>query len=266
MIPKILHLIWLSGSPYPALIRRCLRSWRRQLPDYEVRIWTQENFDTSGVRYVREAIEQRRWAFAADYIRLWALWNYGGIYLDSDVFVRKSLDPLLSADFFSAVEKGSGTYDNGALLDAEGKLRDPKTWEVPGFGLQAAVLGSVPGHPFLRHCLDYYENTPFILPDGTLSGQHLIAPSIFARMAADFGFRYRDQEQWLEAGMHVLPSSAIASSLRHVDSAALAVHCCNGNWNTWVKRSFRSKLYRKVFPLLLIRLDWLDRLFPNRLQ
>ena len=261
MIPKILHLIWLSGAPYPGLVRRCLRSWHRRFPDYEIKVWTQENFDISQVRYVREAVQCHRWASASDYIRLWALWNYGGIYLDSDVFIRKSFDSLLNDGFFSAVEKGSGVYDYSNLLDAEGNLLDTGTWNVPGFGLQAAVMGSVPGHPFVRKCMEWYEKEPFLLPDGSLSIQTLIAPNVFARIAVDYGFRYIDCEQSLAEGIHILPSSAIASSLRHVDPRCMAVHCCNGNWNTWVKRSLRSKIYRKLFPLLLARLDWHDRLF-----
>ena len=125
MIPKIIHLCWLGGDPYPGLIRRCLRSWERVLPDYEVKLWNRETFDVDSVPLVREAV---------------------GIYLDSDVYVRRSFDDLLSRDFFTAVER-----------------LGPDPAQV---GIQAAVLGSIPGHPFLKECMKYYEESPFFLRAG----------------------------------------------------------------------------------------------------
>ena len=246
MIPKIIHTVWLSGDHYPGLVRRCIRSWRRVLPDYELKVWTMHNFDIQSVQYVREAVSVRKWAPAADYIRLWALWNYGGLYLDSDVFLRRGFESLLDERFVTAIETSPGK---------------------PKVDIQAAVLASEPHHPFVRRCMAYFEKEPFILPDGSFANQKLIAPEIFAQIAsADFGLRNCDEEQRIggEAPMHVLPSRRIPSSLLHIPSDALAVHCCNGNWNTWVKRSFRSKMYRKAFPLLLARLDWCDRLSPKR--
>ena len=263
MIPKIIHMIWLSGDPYPALVRRCMRSWRRVLPDYELKIWTMDNFDTQSVRYVREAVSVRKWAFAADYIRLWALYNYGGVYMDSDVFVRRDFGKWMESDVFSAVEcsvKSIGRAEYEDYVDEQGRLRDESVINVPGIGIQAAVLASVKGHPFIRHCMDYYEREPFILPDGSYASRKLIAPSIFARMAYDFGFRYEDCEQHLDQGILILPSAAISSTMRGVPEQALAIHCCNGNWNTWVHRSLRQKLYRRAMPLLLLRIEWRERL------
>lgn len=260
MIPKIIHMIWLSGEPYPALVRRCLRSWRRVLPDYELMIWTMDNFDTQAVRYVREAVSVRKWAPASDYIRLWALYNYGGVYMDSDVFVRCDFGSWMESDVFSAVERSLQPIDIGQYVDEQGRLRDESVFNVPGIGIQAAVLASVKGHPFIRRCMDYFEREPYILPDGSYANRTFIAPGIFARIAYDFGFRYADREQHLDEGILILPSAAISSTLRSVAEQARAVHCCNGNWNLWVRRTLRQKLYRRSMPLLLLRIEWHDRL------
>ena len=243
MIPRIIHTVWLSGDPYPALVRRCMRSWKRVLPGYELKVWTMQNFETQSVQYVREAVGVRKWAPAADYIRLWALWNYGGIYMDSDVFLRPGFEALLDAEFVTSIEAAPGS---------------------PDIALQAAVLASVPHHPFVRRCMDYYENRPFILPDGSYDNQIAIAPTVFARMAEADGFRYEDCGQQLDGGMKILPSSTIASSLRRVPAESRAVHCCNGNWNIWVRRSFRQKLYRRSMPLQLALLDWRSRFCCKR--
>lgn len=105
MIPKKIHFCWMSGDPYPAKIKRCMKTWRRVMPDYEIKLWNAQNFDVEGAPdYVREAIRQRKWAFAADYIRMYALYHEGGIYLDSDVLVLKPFDDLLNHSFMSSLE------------------------------------------------------------------------------------------------------------------------------------------------------------------
>ena len=94
-IPKIIHWCWLSGEPVPEFLRECMASWKRRMPDYVLKCWTQENFDIHAVKWVKEAVEERKWAFAADYIRLYALHTDGGVYLDSEVEVIRPLDKLL---------------------------------------------------------------------------------------------------------------------------------------------------------------------------
>lgn len=92
MIPKVIHFCWLSNEPYPDLIKKCIESWKEKLPDYAIKKWDTTNFDVTSVPFVKEAYECKKWAFAADYIRLHALYTEGGIYLDSDVRVLKSFD------------------------------------------------------------------------------------------------------------------------------------------------------------------------------
>lgn len=104
MIPKVIHYCWLSGDPFPSNIKACMDSWKKVMPDYEWKVWNTENFDVNSVPYVREAFEKRKWAFAADYIRMYALYTEGGIYLDSDVKILKPFDDFLSYSFFSSLE------------------------------------------------------------------------------------------------------------------------------------------------------------------
>ena len=85
MIPKIIHYCWLSNDPYPAKIQHCINSWKKKLPGYEIKLWNLQNFPLEKSEWVKQAFEAKKYAFAADYIRCYALYTYGGIYLDSDV-------------------------------------------------------------------------------------------------------------------------------------------------------------------------------------
>ncbi|MEO6532845.1 MAG: glycosyltransferase, partial [Pseudolysinimonas sp.] len=104
MIPKKIHYCWLSGDPKPPEIQECIDSWQKVMPDYELICWDMDRFDVDSVPFVREAVSVRKWAFAADYIRLFAVQSEGGIYLDSDVLVKQRFDDYLAYDFFSSVE------------------------------------------------------------------------------------------------------------------------------------------------------------------
>ena len=140
MIPKIIHYCWLSGAPYPIEIERCISSWKAKLPDYEFILWDKNRFDIDSVLWVKQAYESKKYAFAADYIRLYALYNYGGIYLDTDVEVLKSFDTLLNRDYFIG-------------LDSQNCL-------------EAAIIGCVPKVSWLKKCLEYYDGRMFLRETG----------------------------------------------------------------------------------------------------
>ncbi|MGN0201364.1 MAG: glycosyltransferase family 32 protein [Candidatus Cryptobacteroides sp.] len=105
MIPKIIHFCWISGDEFPEQIRMCIDSWKRYLPDYEIVLWDYEKVQALNVRWCEEAIAARKYAFVADYVRFYALHNYGGIYLDSDVEVLKPFDDLLNLKYFVGKEQ-----------------------------------------------------------------------------------------------------------------------------------------------------------------
>ena len=96
MIPKIIHYCWFGRGEMPNLVKQCLASWHKYMPDWEYRLWNEDNFDiATAPAYVQEAYEARKFAFVSDYVRLWALEQYGGLYLDTDVEVFKPFDDLM---------------------------------------------------------------------------------------------------------------------------------------------------------------------------
>lgn len=142
MIPKIIHLCWMSGDPFPQKIQKCIDSWKKLLPDYEIWLWDPKRFDMSSSIWVKEAFEKKKYAFCADYIRMHALYHYGGIYLDSDVEVIRSFNDLLNLPYFLGFE--SKQY------------------------FEAAVIGTEKGNPFIGEILHYYKERHFIRKDGSL--------------------------------------------------------------------------------------------------
>lgn len=140
MIPKIIHFCWLSGDAYPEKIQRCIDSWKKYLPDYEIWLWDTNRFDINSSVWVKEAYENKKYAFCADYIRAFALYNYGGIYLDSDVEVIKSYDELLSLPYFLG-------------------------YESAGY-IEAATMGFEKGNVIIKEILDHYKDRHFVKNDG----------------------------------------------------------------------------------------------------
>ena len=103
-IPKIIHYCWLGGNPKPDSVLRCIDSWRKYCPDYEIREWNESNLDISMNEYTRQAYEAKAWGFVPDYLRLWIVYTHGGIYLDTDVQIIRSFDPLLKEKGFAGFE------------------------------------------------------------------------------------------------------------------------------------------------------------------
>lgn len=103
-IPKVIHYCWFGGNKKSSLIEKCIASWKHNCPSYEIKEWNETNFDISCCDYVKEAYQARKWAFVSDYARLWIVYHEGGIYLDTDVEIVKSLDNLLSYSLFLASE------------------------------------------------------------------------------------------------------------------------------------------------------------------
>ncbi len=257
MIPKKIHYCWLSGEEVPLQLQECMNSWRKVMPDYEIICWDKNKFEIESVPFVAEAFKVKKWAFASDYLRLHALYTEGGIYLDSDVIIQKSLNAFLDYDFFTAVEyhKEIVTKENSlSRIDDDGSIKDFfKKSGVPGIGLQAAIIGSVKNHPFLKTCLDFYEKKHFILPDGKFFNE-IIAPTILANIAENFGFKYKDVRQELGHKMIILPSDVFAGDISCVTDNSYAIHLCNGSWRT--KPTKKQIIQNKCIKLLksLIRL------------
>lgn len=134
IIPKVIHYCWFGGKRKPKLVRDCIKSWRKYLPEYEIVEWNETNSDLSH-SFVKEAYHLKKWAFVADYVRLKILYKNGGIYLDTDMMLLKSLDDFLSNEcFFGAEEKNI---------------------------ISCGVIGTTKHNYFIEKCLHSYENINF---------------------------------------------------------------------------------------------------------
>lgn len=108
MIPKIIHYCWFGNKPKPDFVKQCINSWKKYLPDYEIREWNDEDLKHCNNLYVQEAYKAKKYAFISDYFRLYALYNRGGIYFDTDNEIFKPFDEFLNLDFFSGYENWNG--------------------------------------------------------------------------------------------------------------------------------------------------------------
>ena len=104
MIPKVIHYCWFGGNPLPELAKICIDSWKKYLPDYEIKEWNETNFDLDSCEYIREAYNCKKWAFVSDYARFWILYNYGGLYFDTDVEILNPLDDIIKCGSFMGNE------------------------------------------------------------------------------------------------------------------------------------------------------------------
>ena len=154
VIPKVIHYCWFGGNPLPELALKCIASWKKFLPDYEIKEWNERNFDVYQAPYIAEAYKLKKYAHVSDYARFWILYHYGGIYFDTDVEVIRPLDAILAKGSFMGFECQEGTpYDN-----PNGNLN-------PGLGVAVP-----PGHPFFRTMLDFYNHHHFVKWNGRNSG------------------------------------------------------------------------------------------------
>lgn len=152
-IPKVIHYCWFGGNPLPPLAEKCIASWRKYLPDYEIKRWDESNFDVNIIPYTKQAYEAQKYAFVSDYARFWILYNYGGVYFDTDVEVIRSMDDIIAAGPFMGCEN---SYKAGAKPNELGVN--------PGLG-----LGVNPGLDLYKEILDLYDILQFIQHDGKLN-------------------------------------------------------------------------------------------------
>ena len=143
MIPKIIHYCWFGGHPLPASALKCIESWRKYCPDYEIKEWNETNYDVNKIGYISQAYQAKKYAFVSDYARFDILYQYGGIYFDTDVEVIKPIDDVIEKGSFFGME----TVDT----------------VNPGLGMAASLRD-----PLYAEILQYYEKADFIKPNGRM--------------------------------------------------------------------------------------------------
>lgn len=229
MIPKKIHYCWFGKGKYPPLIKKCIRSWERVLPDYELRLWNEDNFDINSIPYMKKCYELRKWAFISDYVRLHALYNEGGIYLDTDVLVLKTFDSLLNCNAFWGLESMP---------------------EVDYVFPESGVFGSVKGFHVLKEIMDYYhsldeshitpedfarlsnctdnENRIIYRKDGSI--QLVTAPIAIHNTLKEYGFLQETKHQQLEDNMRIW-AEPIIQNLQKIDTEeTIAHHLNDSSW------------------------------------
>lgn len=200
MIPKIIHYCWLSDNPIPNDLRSYMDSWKKILCDYEFVKWDFSVFDKNSSIWVSEAFDNKKYAFAADYIRLYAVYNLGGIYLDMDIEVLKEFDGLLDKSYMFATE------------------RPDKPW------IEAGCFGAEKGNRFLGKCLEYYENRHFIKKDGSFD--LLPLPQIMAKIMEENKFNYVVYP-WL-----YFTAKSYDTGNEHPNDLTYTIHHFAGSWKT----------------------------------
>lgn len=155
-IPKIIHYCWFGGNQLPEDAQKCILSWKKYCPDYEILEWNEENYNVNTCRYIKEAYQAKKWAFVSDYARFDILFRYGGIYLDTDVELVGSIDDIVAKGAFLGEEQ----CDPGPLGVAIN----------PGIG-----MGFPRGHWFCKEMLDQYEGVRFLNEDGSINRTTIVS-------------------------------------------------------------------------------------------
>lgn len=231
MIPKTVHLCWFGHDPYPVEIKVCLDSWRRILPDYKVRVWTYDDAKALNIPFINEALEQKRWAFAADVVRFYALWAEGGVYMDSDVFLYKRFDEFLP----------SNEEHDMAVTFHENCTRNDAATGDDIFGLQAAFVIGTKGNTYCREMLDYYKARHYKRVD---SGRdNTISPFVMRDVAKRHGYVCADREQRLGV-LTVYPTWYVAPKKRYKRRADTFAH--HRVYGSWRKRKLGRKIEIKL--------------------
>ena len=139
MIPKIIHLCWFGKSPKSDLIKRCILSWEKYCPDYTIIEWNEETFDVESHPFSSRMYKERRFAFVADYVRLFALEKHGGIYFDTDMLLVQKIDSLLGTSL---------------LLGKESEKF-----------ISCGMIGAIPHHPFIEAMKKEYDTLRELKPN-----------------------------------------------------------------------------------------------------
>lgn len=218
MIPKIIHYVWVGGNPKPKNIQRCMKTWQKHLQDYQIIEWNEDNFDIHENKYVEQAYKAKKWAFVSDYIRAKAVYEMGGIYLDTDVLVLDNLESLLNNRAFVGFEN----------------LANPFT----------AVFGAEKHHPLLKDMLAYYDDRNFSFDhNDQLAGVNTVSVSDILK--TKYQAQPNNKEQVLSSGIHVYPDGILCNP----SPKSKTIHVFTGTWMEGAK-----PLKRKLVTALKVRI------------
>ncbi|MBR4323223.1 glycosyltransferase [Treponema sp.] len=207
MIPKIIHYCWFGGNPLPEIAKKSIDSWKKFLPDYEIREWNESNYDVKKNTYIKQAYEAKKYAFVSDYARFDILYQYGGIYFDTDVEVIKSLDKLL---------------ENGSFL----------ALEAPGAINAGLGMASPAETEIFKEILDLYSNELFIKEDGSYNYKTVVTR--VSELFKKYGLDSRNEMQSIR-GVTIYPTEYfspkdISTGIIKITGKTYTIHHYDGSW------------------------------------
>ncbi len=237
-IPKIIHFCWLSDDPFPEDIQKCIDSWARIMPDYKVKHWNTSNFDVNYMPYAAEAWEKRKYAFVSDIVRLYALYNEGGIYLDSDIEVFRRFDDLLDNKAFTGFESGNRIGP----------------W----------LIASEKGNPLIKELLDYYIGRHFFDGNGNVDMTPNTVP--VTRILIEYGLKPQNVIQHLQS-ITVYPEEFFCPKNPWTNKITMtnntyAMHYFAGAWND--KAADEMKFVGDVWDNIDVFLRWKSENAPEK--
>ena len=217
LIPKVLHYCWFGHNPLPPLAIKCIESWKKYLPDYEIKEWNEDNFDVNIIPYTAEAYKAKKYAFVSDYARFWILYHYGGLYFDTDVEVIRQMDDIIECGPFMGCETDAkpGTMTIGVN---------------PGLG-----LGGNSGLGLYKKILDMYAVEKFVW-EGL--GKTKTVVEFTTELLFKEGLKNEIGIQevggvWIYPSDYFCPLNIITSHL-HITENTRSIH---RNAATWVEKS-----------------------------
>lgn len=220
MIPKTIHYCWFGRGKMPELAQKCIESWKKHLPEYEIKEWNEDNFDLDMFPYTREAYDKRKFAFVTDVVRLYALYNEGGIYMDTDVEVIKPLDQFLHHHAFSGFEN-----------------------EV---NIPTGIMASEKGGRWAKENLEYYNGRHFIKEDGTIDFTTNV--TTITNYMLPHGLKQNNTYQDFPGLItfypkdYFCPKDSVTKKIKKTKNTAV-IHHFDGSW----LQSKKTRFYKKLF-------------------
>lgn len=225
MIPKTIHYCWFGRNPKPKLAEKCIKSWKKYCPDYEIIEWNEDNFDLSAAPlYVRQAYEAKKWAFVTDYVRLQVVYEHGGIYLDTDVELKKAPDFLLKNKAYFGFEN-INCVNTGLGFGAEKKF------------------------PILLEMMEDYQSIPFLREDGTYDTTP--CPKRNTEVLLHHGLQLNGSKQTLAGDILILPMVYLCpidyeTKKKRYTRETVSVHWFDASWMTKEGRALADKHAREL--------------------
>lgn len=230
-IPKIIHYCWFGPKEIPEMEQKCIASWKRVLPDYQIMFWNEQNFDIDSVSYVKEAYEKKKYAFVSDYVRMYALYNFGGIYFDTDVEVLKPLDDFLN---------------NVAFIGFENRTM-----------IGTGIIGAEKSAQLFKRMLNYYNSHDFVDENGNIDTTTNV--QIISNLLKEHAFDPHNIEQSLPE-IHIYERDVFCPKKMDdgtfaVTDRSVTIHRFSGSWLTErEKRRGTNLVWRNVMRPILKRI------------